>query len=291
MSRGIASCILKANPVLNWETYVHTFARREMIAPELKFRDVGGYWTASFSLAPHLIDRTFVNDLLINGAMREAQFFDHRGQGMWEGVLWGVNLNTPYGEVELNLANHNNKMWARYDTGSAVDRSTVIESMVSQAKIGIHERIITAGLVPVSVADQGIQQLIDWTGVAGPSIRELKAGNTHARTGGFSCELKFAGYWHLFNKRTYNQTALTGNANLTTIVTDVVSETGQFVNSSYIENNSTVVDREFDTDRKPNEIMISLAALGDAAYQRWIVGMGWEREFYYKQAARADRGI
>lgn len=291
MAKGISTCILTSSPVLEQGDYSYTFLRKDMLSPDVKYRDVGGFWSASFSLHPRLIEKPFVNDLLVNGGMREATFFSTKGQPLWEGVLWGAVLNTPYGEVELNLANHHNRMWARYDTGTEVDRSTVIEDAASQLKIGIHEKVITAGLVPLGVADQGIQQIVNWTGYPGPQVREMRAGNTHAREGGFSFELKFAGYWHMFNKRTYNQTALTGDAGLTTIVEDIVSETGQFVQSSYIESNSTQIDREFDTDRKPGEIMQSVAALGDGGFKKWLVGMRFNREFYYKQAARSSRFI
>ncbi|GAF79307.1 unnamed protein product, partial [marine sediment metagenome] len=67
----------------------------------------------------------------------------------------------------------------------------------------------------------------------------------------------------------------------------VVAAVGDFIASSTIETNTTQVARKYDSDRRADSIIESIAEVGDSSYHRWIAGIEADRHFYYRETAKA----
>ena len=283
----LGSVIVDANPVLDWEQFHLNLDRRHLVRPMPEYRDNGGNWKFTFGIHPDRITRAFSDELLENGGMRRVRLYSDQGILEWGGFLAKIIQETGTVKSELSLGNVFNRQWTRYNDAGTIKRSTKINDTDSQARIGIKERVVIAGEVSLSVADQGIQQLMNWTSFLSPSTRQIDFGGKVRGTP--SMTLTALGWWHTLGFRTYNQTALTGDADASLIMTSIVDDVGEFVVSKEIEDNVSQLEREFDADRKANEIVLSIATVGDGGFNRWIAGMGSEGEFYYKQAARPVR--
>ena len=281
-----ASVVISHNPILNWEQFNLSLDRKYIVNPKIKRRDIGGYWSFDFVIHESMIDRAFAGDFLTNGGMRHIEVFNDRGIKDWEGFIYKVIYDTGTAKVELNLNNVANKMWARYNASGTIARSTVIQDTDSQNRIGIKERVIVAGEVSASVADQGVQQYVDWFGFPSPALREIRKGRKAGRA---KLEIRCLGYWHTLGWRVYNQTAVSGDADASTIVTAIINGVGQFVKTKDIETNVTQLEQEFNSDRYASEILTSIASIGDSSYHKWIVGMENDRTFYYRQASKPEK--
>lgn len=95
------------------------------------------------------------------------------------------------------------------------------------------------------------------------------------------------GYFRTLYWRTYNQTALTTDTNLSSIIQAVLTACGQFIASSSIETNVTQVNQQYDSDRQAGDVVASLAGLGDMAYNRYAIGVYEDRKCIYERAPRA----
>lgn len=110
--------------------------------------------------------------------------------------------------------------------------------------------------------------------------------STDQRTALASMDITAWGYFRTLYWRTYNQTALTGNDDLDDVLAAAVAASGQFIASTSIEPNVSQVSQEFDSDRNVGDILVSLASLGDMAYNRYVIGMYENRKLIYERAAK-----
>jgi len=284
---AIGSVLIDANPVLAWESFVLSLDRKYIVNPRTEYRDIGGPWKFTFNIHPDRVTRAMASDFLENGAMRQIRQYNDKGELEWGGFIAKVVESTGTTRSELNLMNVFNRQWCRYNTGSGIARSTKFNDANSQAIVGIIERVIIAGEVSLTIADQHIEQLMDWTSYPSPGVRQIDFGGKVTREP--SLEITALGWSHTLNFRTYNQTGSSGDADASTIVSAIVTDAGQFIDSTYIETNVSQLEQEFDTDRKADEILNSIAQVGDSGFNKWIWGVDAEREFYYKQAAKPVR--
>lgn len=284
---AIGSIIIDANPILKWEQYHLNLDRKYIVRPVPEYRDVGGNWKLTFGIHPDRVTRALSDDLLVNGAMRRVRLFNDKGILEWGGFIARVVEDTGTVKTELNIANVFNRQWARYKDGATTQRSTKYNDTDSQDRIGIKERVIIAVDVSPATADQHIQQLMTWTSFPSPSIRQIDFGGTVKSVP--SLRITALGWWHTLGSRVYNQTASSGDQDASVIVTAIISDVGQFIVSTDIQDNVTQLEQKFDTDRKANQIIQSIASVGDSGFHKWIAGADADAEFYYNQAARPER--
>ena len=285
---GVGSVVIRANPVLAWEDFGMSIDRKFIEKPTLEDRDIGGHWKATFDFTSSMITDGLVEDFLYNGGMRHVEIFNERGTQRWEGFIGKVEYDSGYGEEELNIMNVFNKQWARYVTGGtpAIDRTDAIENADSQDRIGIREKVWVGSEVSKAVANQAVAIADKWLSYPSPSTREIIVGSR--KRGKKSLSVTAYGYYHALKARVYNQTILTGDGECSTMVGSIITDTGQFVNSTYIETNLTPFEQKIDVDREVGELIASFASFGDSGFHKWITGMRENREFYFMQAARPE---
>jgi hypothetical protein len=288
-AKGIAGVVIRANPVLAWEQYSLSLDRMDIKNPKPKLSDVGGFESFSFSLADHVVTRSLADDLLTNGGMREILAYNVKGTIVWEGAIYKVTENTGTTHSELNVNDVFNRQWTRYNTGGTppIDRSTVFEDLVSQARVGIRDQSRIVGDVDPGVADQGIQALMAYTSFPSPVVRRINFGGKVLDRPQLT--ITAFGYWRTLAARAYNQTASSGNADLSVIAEAIVDAVGEFVVNKEIQSNTTQIEQETDVDRLSWEILETLVSFGDGGFNKWVTGFSADKTFYFKQAERATR--
>jgi len=284
---SIESIIISANPVLKWESFSLSLSRKHILKPNPKFRDIGWCHSLTFYISPDRMTRALSDDLLANGGMRQVRQYNEHGDLEWGGYIHRVREDTGTTISELNLDNVFNRQWCRYNTSTDIERSTKFNDTESQARVGIRERAIVAGDVSLDIADQHIQSIMAWTSFPSPGVRQIDFGGDVKDVP--TIEITALGWYHALKVRTYNQTANSGEASVTTIVTDIVNEVGQFVRNSYIEDNVSQLNQEMDNDRTADLILNSIAEVGDSGFNRWVWGVGANMDFFFRQAARPVR--
>lgn len=284
---AIASVVITANPVLGWESFAMTLDRSQIVAPRLEHRDMGGFYKFNFQIHSDYTDRMLSSDFLVNGAMRHVEVYNEKGMLDWEGYIGKVEERTGTTKSEMDINNVYNKQWCRYNDAGSIVRSTKFNDTVSQARIGIKERVIVGGEVSLGMADQYIEGLMAWTSFPAPTTRQIDF--TGAVASSPQLEIWCYGYWHTLFGRTYNQTAVSGDAGASTIVSAIITDTGEFVASTDIRDNTSQLEQEADTDRMAGEIITSICSGGDGGLNKWIAGFGPGREFYYRQARKPVR--
>ena len=283
---AIAGIIITANPILGWESFVMSLDRAQITGPRVEHRDMGGFYKFSFNLHSDYTDRILTSDFLVNGAMRHVEVYNDKGMVDWEGCIGKIEENTGTTKSETDINNVFNRQWCRYND-AGIQRSTVFNDADSQARIGIKERAIIGGEVSLGVADQYIEGLMGWTSFPAPYTRQIDFTQNVAASPGL--ELVCYGYWHTLFRRTYNQTIASGDAAASAIVDAIITDVGEFVSSTEIEDNISQIEQEADTDRMAGEIITSICAVGDGGLNKWIAGFEANNKFYYRQARKPVR--
>ena len=71
------------------------------------------------------------------------------------------------------------------------------------------------------------------------------------------------------------------------VVAAIITAVGQFVASTRIDANATQIAQKHDADRTADAILKSIASVGGADDNPWVVGIDASRGFYYQEAAVA----
>jgi hypothetical protein len=157
--------------------------------------------------------------------------------------------------------------------------------------MGIREKVHIAGEVSLPIADQYIQGVMNWTSFPGPVTRQIDFAEDVI--GGSSptpdLEILCRGYWDTLFWRTYNQTGSSGDAAASTVVSAIITDTGEFVSSTDIQDNVSPIEQETDNDRMAGELIESILSVGDSGFNHWVAGFEAGRKFYYRQAAKPVR--
>lgn len=99
-----------------------------------------------------------------------------------------------------------------------------------------------------------------------------------------SLEVTAAGTFRTLFRRRYNQTAVTTDAYVSTIIASIVAASGQFIASTAIEQNPTLVNQKFEGDRTAGDLVLDLSRLGDSSYERYLAGVYWDARLDYGRA-------
>jgi len=285
MSRFNGSIVVSYNPVTAWERYSRTFGPDEFSNFHPEKRADGGYHRCKFRVTGNSV---MLSELLIRGLGRHVSVYGQKEGKNWEGFIYEMALNTGGAEIRISLRDMANKVWVRYRITGTTDtvRSTVQEDLVSQARFGIKEFVLTGGeLETAAVADQVAQSYVDLHSLPKPSATRISVGGGQKAIMEPFIEIEARGYMETLNWRTYNQTDNTGNQGVSAEVGDIITGVGQFVASTSIESNATLVTKVFDQDRFAGDILRDLARLGDGSYRRYITYMTNDRVFVFASAA------
>jgi len=274
--------VLTENPVTDYDTFHLALPRNRLANIRTTKRDMGGYWQADFDILPESREEAQV--LLANCLGRHVEIHHDYGDLAWEGMVNSVVLETGTATIINSLNDMGNDVWCRYTPigGTTVARSTVYESAMSKAKFATKQFVLGGGEIAAASADQFASLYRDWNFWPRPTLQQINTeGQVRALPG---LTLKCIGYIRTFEWMVYNQTILTGTALASTVMQAIVTACGQFVASSVIGPNNTVITREYDADRHPLDIMESIASLGDSDGYTWVIGMTRGRKFYFTQA-------
>jgi hypothetical protein len=282
----IASINISANPVLAYETYQVMLPREHIERPVIDKRDMGGFYQMNFEVHEARANRVFAMELLVNGLSRLVRCYNHASNLVFEGFVGRVDLNTGTVKLSNDITDVFNKQWSRYNPAGTVLRSDTQENTDSQGRVGIREGVHSLGEISLGVANQAVQTIIKRNGFANPQADAVNIGGKVLDRPKLS--MVVLGFWHTLGWQRYNQTATSADDAVSTILGDIITAVGEFVNSTDIATNVTQVNEEFDSDRTGLDLVQSLCGVGDGGLRPYVAGFRKDREFYYKQAAKDD---
>lgn len=278
---SIESIEISQNPVTTWEIYHRSLYPGQGQGGSGEFFDLDrerkaeeGYGRIRFKFYE---SRPALESFFEYGLGRDIKAYNHKGTVDYHGFILSMRMNTGIHVLKKSMQNIANKMWARYDDSGGVNptaRSTVYQHTASQNRFGIIEKVIGGGQQSGAAAiNQAVQNKL--ATIAWPMVDfDYEAGK-----GQPYIEIVGIGYHHTLGWRTYNQTAVAGNADLSVVAADVISECGDFIASSNITTNTISVPREYDTDRYAKDTLISLAAMGDSSGNRCLSRVIEDRKY------------
>lgn len=280
---------ISANPVSSWETYHRTLIPAEepgetgFFGLSMENRADGGYYRASFTMrGPQL----FLADFMERGLGRMVEMMGPGGVKAWEGLITEMEYDAGSAATRISLKEMYNRVWMRYRIrGSATtSRSTTMNDTDSQARFGIKTFVMSGGELESSdIADQATGAFLKmhkW-----PSAVPVSIGGSLANE--HLLRVRCSGFFETLNWNVYNQTASTDNQGASAQISNILadSDVAQFVASTSIDSNSTLVSRVYDADRRGGDIIRDIARLGDSNNNRWIAYMTNDRKFIFKEAS------
>jgi hypothetical protein len=282
---------VKHNPVTTWETYSHTF---EKSADEkdggyfgLKFsqRAEGGFYRVAFNIrGPH----DFLSGFMQNALGREIKILGNDGKLAWEGYIHELEYDADNVVYKVDLGEMANAVWVRYRVRgeTTTSRSAVQTNDDSIAKFGRKEFVLSGGeLESTDIADAVAQQYLDLHEWPRPSPTRLDPEKELAEYP--TVKVQGRGWFETLGWCTYNQTTDTDSQGASAQVADILADTdvGQFVLSTQIASNSSRVSKEYDADRRGDDIVKDIARLGDGENNRWLARAEEDRAFVFDYAA------
>lgn len=282
----LATIIVLHNPATLWERYRRNIHMTEIADWGMVEREEGGYYSANFRFRPR--NREDALEFLNNGVGRMVEFYNHRGLQDWEGMVRRVSIDTGVVKVTNDLSDMANAVLVRYSPvgGGTPTRSAVKTHAASQSRFGKKYFVISGGEMAAAVADQRAQLYLDQVFWSSPRLESVDQGGSF-KGDDFTIDVQCIGLGDAMDFVLYNQTALTGQVDASVVVTAIITnaEVAQFIKSYEVATNVTPVSREFDNDRRPMDILKSIASLGDSNRNPYVVGVEADRHFFFRQGA------
>ena len=282
---------IRPNPVTGIGSYQRGFSIKDFVdLPTVEHRRIGGDWKANFRIYAN--DRNLAEDLLFLGVGREVKIYNDKGIVDFGGMIYVVTLSTGGSKVRASLLETSNRVWARWQeagTANPPDRSTVYDNTASQGLYGIKEEVWNAGQqVSVGEASQYAEKQLQEYAWPTPRAIEISPGKKLADRP--ILEIVCYGWWHTLSHIRYNQTAVAGGTDASTLVNAIVTdaEIGQFIRSVNIQANVTQIEQTIDADMGADAIIKSIGDMGDVGLKSWVAGIDHTREFYYRAGSRRE---
>lgn len=284
----IGEITIEASPVLAYESYLTSFGRRDARRGGDGFagyrhiiRAGGGFWSMQARLFAPL---PILTELFFRGLVRHVEAYGEQGIMVWEGFINGMELDFFGQKLAIDIDRAGNRVWVRYGTGT---RSTVYNDAAAQAAYGIKEFVLSGGDVGAALANQIAQVWLQFN--SDPTTPDLDLSLSFAESDEEdalpSLLVKCLGYFHTLYWRTHNQTALAGNEAISTQIASILTARAQFLSSWNVAQNAQLVNRQHDADRSAGDLLMSLAAAGDTALRRMVIGVYERRQLIYEPAA------
>jgi hypothetical protein len=277
--------IVSKNAIKDWEVYNKTYARDEFFNEKATHRDIGGFYSGQFSVETE--DREEAVRLVTLSPGRHVEFRSEKGILDWEGMIRSAEFNTGIHHVRCDLRNMANKVFTRYQPvgGGATVRSSTVEYAASQDRWGSKTWVLSGGEMSAPVADQRAQVYLNDVYWASPQIYSIQQAGVLKDV----LEIKFTliGYWQVLDWAVYNQVAVAGEIAASDVVGEIIADpdVAQYISTSELETNGTLITKKYDADRRPTGILKGICGVGDSQFNPWISGFGPNRSFYYRQAA------
>jgi len=282
---------VRPNPVTGIGSYQRGFSIKDFVdLPQVERRRIGGSYKAQFRIYAN--DRNLAEDLLFLGVGREVKIYNEKGIVDFGGMIYVVSLNTGGSKIRASLLETSNRVWARWQeagTANPPERSTKYNNTTSQDLYGIKEEVWSAGQqVSVAEASQYAAKQLEEYAFPTPRAIEISPGKKLSERP--LLDITCYGWWHTLSHVRYNQTALTGGVDASTIVNTIVTdpEIGQFIRNVEIETNITQIEQTIDADMAADSIIKSVVDMGDVGLKNWVAGIDHTREFYYRPGARRE---
>ena len=250
----------------------------------------GNFWRLGFLLTG---SKVFLDDFFLNALSRDILAHDEENQKLWEGMLYEMELNTGVAVYRMSLAEMYNRVWIRYRiTGAGAPTvSTPLENLVSQAKHGIREYVMTGGeLENAAVADQPVQRFLNAHSTPKPVPVQLGLSGRRQDfqikgvTDRPHIKVLCRGYDDTLDWQVY-ENAGAGSQGVSAQIATVLAAKAQFVASYFTQSNSTPVSTQYETNRRSGGIIRDCTRLGDSGAQRFVGYFDFGRHYIYEQAA------
>lgn len=243
-------------------------------------RALGGYWSARIRVDSNRVN---INEWYETGLGRRIVTYSPEGIPVWEGFVNSVRLNLgrlakTIGPV-TDIANLVSAVYADATTGFSTE-TTPVQDVASQNRYGILERVLSAGMVSSTQAQEYANQHL--AEQAQPDTSE-EASDEPA-----SMVLECAGYVHLL-RRWYYTNVNTGTENVSTklaTVLDVDPNALLASSNAQIEANTIQVQVNDENNRTAWNVIKSLVALGTAADARTVFGVYAGRLVQYRSVVQ-----
>ena len=279
--------VISANPVLDYETFELTLDPSRYLNPKTTHRDMTRYYQASFDLVVN--SREEALEFLNNGLMREVRFYNDKAQVDWVGFINTIELDTGTAKIQSSLNDMSNSVWVRHTPvgGGAVVRSAVFDHAVSQGRFGTKEQVIGGGEISAAIADQIAENTLDLVFWPSPQLKTINLGGSLLEEPRVTC--KCFGYWKTLMWQVYNQTINVGEIAAASVIQDIVTTSGPFINNSFLSANASLITREYDADRRAWDIISSICDIGNVSGDIFIAYFDENRNFIYNVAAPPTR--
>jgi len=258
----------------------------EADALQVQWTAWGGYWTLRFNLTQQ---QTQVEDWLENGLGRHVELYNPALDMIWEGFVNSVNVNIgsltiQRGGMLDTVVNRCRVVYSTVDTSTEPPTMGIraatdwAENADSQARYGQIWRVVSVGGASEETATQIRDTILDE--YKEPTTEEHDNLGSSAEP---SVTVECQGYVNWLKVYTVDITG-TGTQNADDKVTTVLGADPNALFSTdyvYIDENTTqvaVYDRD---DRTAWQVLKSLTALGDDAYNRWLFGLYKGRKAKY----------
>ena len=255
---------VRPNPVTGIGSYQRGFSIKDFVdLPQVEHRRIGGSYKAQFRIYAN--DRNLAEDLLFLGVGREVKIYNDKGIVDFGGMIYSVSLSTGGSKIRASLIETSNRVWARWQeagTVNPVDRSTIYNNTASQGLYGIKEEVWSAGQ-QVSVAEASQYAAKQLEEYAFPTPRAIEISPGKKLSDRPLLDITCYGWWHTLSHVRYNQTALAGGVDASTIVNTIVTdpEIGQFIRNIEIETNITQIEQTIDADMAADAIIKSVVEM------------------------------
>lgn len=269
--------------------------RAEVNEYEHETAAVGGYLTARFDLVGDMVD---VNDWFEHGIGRHVEVASPDLVIRWEGFVNSATVSAgQYGATRgplVEIANRTGAFFNERDT--SVDppvvipgRETIIvEDAGSQSVYGVWEKWVSAGETNMAGAEQTRDSFLREN--AHPTADDPRIA--FEAGGQVSVSVECLGYWAWMQGYPYQDVAGSGTVTAQTKVQSILAAdpNGIFsVDYSHVDYNAYLAPRYENSNTPAWEVMKSLAAIGDAADNRWLFGVYADRTAYYRQVPDVEK--
>jgi len=243
---------------------------------------LGGYDKAGMTISDTQLN---VERWLADGLMRHIEVYSPSLVKIWEGFVNQVvvtlgGLSVTRGPV-MDIANNVAVTYSTVDStisppAIGMRATTSFSSDTdSQALYGVLEDILSSGGVSTTEVEAMRDTFLN-ENKDPQSSQKINIG----QGGNISLRLECLGYYHLFKKYIYNQTASTGTANLSTVLAAIIAGDPNSIFSTSttgITSNTLAVKQYLNDNADAWSLIQGLVARGDSSDNRYIFGIYNER--------------
>lgn len=249
-------------------------------------KDMGWFYSCKFDM---IAEKVIANEMYDNGLARKIESYNHFGSKGWEGLITTIRQTTNTNERMVTLEKTTNKVKVRssekknrYRTPDPVENIPmqnhygileIVEDLAEAIKAGNRADTI-AELIKTDLSDPHRQK--EFRDNGDPSLPD----GIHRLT--IFCQ----GYYWYLTRRLYNAQDRS-NTNASTIVSAILTQAGQFVDTSSVATNTQQAHQQYDNDDIAWDMLVGLSQTGDTSDDRYIAGMKENRKFVYEKRVDA----